>query len=154
MKAAIITIWRRNGKKLFEPDHTWTVSAFTRHKQPFVSCSQSHLNKSHGSMIKVCGFFLVFSLSGFCVAQESDATRPAIKARSNLVMVPVFVSTNYGQPVFALSANDFVLTDNGNPQHATLELDTDSQPLALAIVVEAGGAGATHVDDYKQLDFR
>ena len=95
---------------------------------------------------------LVFSLSGVCVAQESDATPPAIKARSNLVMVPVFVSTNHGQPVFGLGANDFVLTDNGNPQHATLEVDTDSQPLALAIVVETGGAGATHLDDYKELD--
>ena len=67
-------------------------------------------------------------------------------------MVPVFVSTNHGQPVFGLKANDFVLTDNGNPQHATLEVDTDSQPLALAIVVETGGAGATHLDDYKELD--
>jgi VWFA-related protein len=95
---------------------------------------------------------LVFSLSRVCIAQERDATRPTIKARSNLVMVPVFVSTNHGQPVFGLNANDFVLTDNGNPQHATLEVDTDSQPLALAIVVETGGAGATHLDDYKQLN--
>jgi len=91
---------------------------------------------------------LVFSLSGVCVAQESGAIRPAIKARSNLVMVPVFVSTSHGQPVFGLKANDFLLTDNGNLQHATLEVDIDSQPL----VVETGGAGATHLDDYKELD--
>ena len=38
-------------------------------------------------------------------------------------MVPVFVNTNDGQPVFDLKRNDFVLTDNGNPQLVTLEED-------------------------------
>ena len=67
-------------------------------------------------------------------------------------MVPVFVSTKHGHPVFALKSTDFVLTDNGILQHATLEEDTDSQPLALAILVQTGGAGAAHLADYQQLD--
>jgi hypothetical protein len=37
-------------------------------------------------------------------------------------------------------------------KHATLEEDTDSQPLALAILVETGGAGATHLAAYQELD--
>jgi len=49
-------------------------------------------------------------------------------------------------------ADDFFLTDDGVPQHLTLDQDTDSQPLALAIVVETGSAGARHLIDYGQLD--
>src|SRR3974377_2026267 len=93
---------------------------------------------------------LVFCFTGVCVAQQSDATPSTIKVRSNLVLVPVFVSNEYGHPVFELKTNDFVLTDNGNLQHAALEEGTDSQPLALAIVVETGGAGATHLADYQE----
>src|SRR5262249_46456456 len=101
------------------------------------------------------GFYSVvflLHLTGICAAQERDTTAPAVKVRSNLVMVPVFVSTKHGNPVFGLKADDFVLTDNGLLQHLTLEEDSDSQPLALAIVVETGGAGATHLADYRDLD--
>jgi VWFA-related protein len=54
--------------------------------------------------------------------------------------------------VFGLTAADFLVTDDGVPQSITLDQDTDSQPLALAIVVETGGAGARHLIDYRQLD--
>jgi VWFA-related protein len=68
------------------------------------------------------------------------------------VVVPVFVNSREGQVVFDLREDDFLLTDNGAPQLLTLEQDTDSQPLALAIVVETGGAGARHLGDYRELD--
>jgi hypothetical protein len=67
-------------------------------------------------------------------------------------MVPVFAMTKQGGPVFNLKADDFLLTDNGIPQLLSLEEDTDLQPLAVAIVVETGGAGATHLADYRELD--
>jgi VWFA-related protein len=51
-----------------------------------------------------------------------------------------------------LTAKDFVLTDNGVQQALTLDQGTDLEPLALAIVVETGGAGARHLVDYQQLD--
>jgi VWFA-related protein len=69
-----------------------------------------------------------------------------------LVEVPVLVKTKGGQVVFALTADDFVLTDDGVPQQIRIEQDTDAQPLALAIVVEIGGAGARHLADYAALD--
>jgi len=62
------------------------------------------------------------------------------------------VKTKSGQVVFELTADDFLVTDNGVPQKLTLEQDTDAQPLALAIVVETGGAGAAHLADYYHLD--
>jgi len=75
-----------------------------------------------------------------------------LTVRSTLVMVPVLVTTKAGKVVFELTADDFLVTDNGVPQQVTLDPETDLQPLALAIVVETGGAGARHLDDYRQLD--
>jgi VWFA-related protein len=91
-------------------------------------------------------------LASMCIAQENGGGQSTVKVHSNLVMVPVFVKTNSGHVVFDLKADDFFLTDNGVSQHPTLEQDTDSQPLALAIVVETGGAGASHLADYQALD--
>lgn len=100
----------------------------------------------------LCSLILLLCITGASDAQQGGQTPPAVKVRSNLVMVPVFVNTKRGQAVLGLKRNDFVLTDNGIPQIVTLEEDTDSQPLALAIVVETGGAGATHLEDYRELD--
>jgi hypothetical protein len=85
-------------------------------------------------------------------AQQGDNGQPTLTVRSTLVEVPILVKTKGGNRVFELMADDFLLTDNGVPQHLTLDQDADSQPLALAIVVETGGAGARHLIDYRQLD--
>lgn len=85
-------------------------------------------------------------------AQQSDAPQTTLTVRSTLVEVPALVKTRRGDVVFELTASDFVLTDDGVPQTLTLDPDTDSQPLALAIVVETGGAGSRHLGDYRQLD--
>jgi len=69
-----------------------------------------------------------------------------------LVQVPVLVKNKAGREVFDLTADDFLVTDNGVRQKTTLDADTDSQPLALVIVVETGGAGVQHLRDYRQLD--
>jgi VWFA-related protein len=84
--------------------------------------------------------------------QSSGASQaPAITVRSNLVLVPALVKTKTGEIVFSLTADDFILTDNGTPQALRLELDTDSQPLALAVIVQTGGLGAEHLRDYRDL---
>jgi len=85
-------------------------------------------------------------------AQQNEPAQPALTVRSTLVMVPVLVTTKAGKVVFELTADDFLVTDNGVPQKITLDPETDSQPLALVIVVETGGAGAGHLSDYRQLD--
>jgi VWFA-related protein len=61
------------------------------------------------------------------------------------------VRTKSGEPVFSLTPEDFLLTDDDQPQKLSLEQDTDSEPLALVIAVETGGAGARHLDDYRNL---
>jgi VWFA-related protein len=103
-------------------------------------------------MKSISSLIFLICLAAVCAAQENAAGQPAVKVRSNLVIVPVFVKTRHGDVVFDLKANDFLLTDNGVSQLLTLEQDTDSQPLALAIVVQTGGAGASHLGDYQTLD--
>lgn len=84
--------------------------------------------------------------------QNETQGQTTLTVQSTLVEVPVLVKTKGGQVVFALTADDFVVTDDGAPQRIRLEQDTDRQPLALAIVVETGGAGARHLAEYEQLD--
>ena len=103
-------------------------------------------------MRSLFNLIVVLCLASVSMAQESGAGQPTVTVHSNLVMVPVFVNTKDEHVVFDLKADDFLLTDNGVSQLLTLEQDTDSQPLALAIVVETGGAGASHLADYQKLD--
>jgi len=91
-------------------------------------------------------------------AQPSGAQTPAnttpsatISVRSTLVIVPALVKTKSGQLVFTLKADDFTVKDDGVPQKLQLEPDTDSQPIALVVVVEVGGDGIRHLPDYGDL---
>ena len=79
------------------------------------------------------------------------AQATTLTARSTLVMVPALVRNKSKQLVFTLKADDFVLTDDGIPQKLTLEQDTGGEPLALAIVLEGGGASAGAMDKYRAL---
>ncbi len=78
-------------------------------------------------------------------AQDRTAT---LTLGTSIVLVPALVTTKNGEPVFTLTADDFGLWDDGVQQKLRLEDDADKQPVALVIVVEAGGEGATHLDDY------
>jgi VWFA-related protein len=96
--------------------------------------------------------FLVALCAGAQTSAPPASPATTLTVRTNLVEVPALVTTKSGQVVFSLTAQDFRLTDNGVPQRLTLIPDTDSQPLALAVVVETGGAGAQHLADYVHLD--
>jgi VWFA-related protein len=85
-------------------------------------------------------------------ADQPASVQPTFTVGSTLVQVPVLVKSKHGGVVFSLAADDFLVTDNGVPQKPTIDPDTDSQPLALAIVVETGGLGVQHLADYGRLD--
>jgi VWFA-related protein len=84
-----------------------------------------------------------------------EPTAPAqtstLTVRSNLVLVPTLVKTKAGALVYTLQAKDFLITDDGVPQTLHLEEDTGGEPLALVVVVETGGDGAQHLDNYVNL---
>lgn len=102
-------------------------------------------------MKSLYSLIILLCLANVAMAQESSKDQPTVTVHSNLVMVPVFVNSKDGHVVLDLKADDFLLTDNGVSQLLKLEQDPDSQPLALAIVVETGGAGARHLADYQGL---
>jgi VWFA-related protein len=76
---------------------------------------------------------------------------PTLTSRSNLVLVPVLVKNKSSRPVFSLTAADFILTDDGVAQTVRMEEDALGQPLALAVIVQTGGQGASHLADYRKL---
>jgi hypothetical protein len=84
-------------------------------------------------------------------AQEISDPTPILRRGSNLVLAPTLVKTSSGEPVFGLTADNFVLTDDAIEQKLVLEENTDSQPLALVIVVQTGGAGGRRLDSYRKL---
>lgn len=97
---------------------------------------------------------LAILLAPVLAAQTAERTQsPAavISVRSALVVVPALVKTRAGGLVFTLKADDFTVRDDGAPQTLRLEEDTDSQPLALVVVVETGSDGARHLPEYHAL---
>jgi len=98
---------------------------------------------------------IALAVACFAAAQlllAQSAPPPTVTVRSNLVLVPVLVTNKSGGIVFSLRAEDFTLTDDGVLQTVRLESNTDSEPLALAVIVQTGGRGASHLGDYRHLD--
>ncbi len=100
-------------------------------------------------MVLLCG---VAASAQTSAPSSGNSQVTALEVRTNLVLVPALVKTKSGELVFALTAEDFILTDNGVPQPLRLEPDTDEQPVALAVIVQTGGLGASHLGDYRNLD--
>ncbi len=106
--------------------------------------------------LRIVGTLIVYVACALAVAAQSENPQgntqvQALNVRSNLVLVPALVKTKAGEVVLSLTGDDFVLTDDGVAQPLQLETDTDSLPLALAIIVQNGGQGALHLQDYRRL---
>ncbi|HTZ74796.1 MAG TPA: VWA domain-containing protein [Candidatus Aquilonibacter sp.] len=84
-------------------------------------------------------------------ASAAESNAPIVTSQSNLVLVPVLVKTKANEVVFSLTAGDFQLSDDGVQQSVRVEQDTNLEPLALAVIVETGGEGASHLGDYRDL---
>src|SRR5271154_1050946 len=81
------------------------------------------------------------------VAQNPPATLPAnndqsytLRTQSNIVLVPTTVQTKHGDILYELKQDQFVVEDNGVPQTAHLDVDTDSLGLSLVVVVQCSRA--------------
>jgi VWFA-related protein len=85
------------------------------------------------------------ALSGAVVAQTT------LHTTTTLVVVPTLVQTQGKELVFSLTADDFVLTDNGVPQKVTLEEET-KRPLSLVVLMQTGGDARGQFLSYAKLD--
>jgi hypothetical protein len=104
-------------------------------------------------IVKFGLFIMLASLPAAMAQAPSSFTPqgPVVNSRTTLVLVPALVRTKSGEPVFTLTAQDFVMTDDGIEQKLTIDEDTGSEPLALVIVVEVGGAGSRQLGKYRNL---
>src|SRR5260370_22653230 len=87
----------------------------------------------------------VAALAGAGFAQTT------LHTTTTLVVVPTLVQTTGKEPVFSLTAADFVLTDNGVPQKVTLEEET-KRPLSLVVLMQTGGVARGQFASYANLE--
>ena len=96
----------------------------------------------------------VLAVAGWLSAAQQPPLPPqgsVFTSQTTNVIVPALVRTAAGELVYTLQADDFLLTDDGVPQKLTLEHESGSEPLALVIVIEVGGAGARQFQNYQRL---
>jgi VWFA-related protein len=88
---------------------------------------------------------LVAAFAGAAVAQTT------LHTMTTLVVVPTLVQTAGKETAFSLTAEDFVLTDNGVPQKVTLEEET-KRPLSLVVLMQTGGVARGQFASYANLE--
>jgi VWFA-related protein len=66
----------------------------------------------------------------------------SFSTQTNLVIVPTQVTNPQGDFVYGLQGSQFVLTDNGVPQHVRLEEAPEQTGLSLVVVVQCSRAAA------------
>jgi VWFA-related protein len=101
-------------------------------------------------LLPIAALLLTATASAQQPAPEATP-QSTITVRSTLVLIPTLVKTKQNQLVYTLTPDDFLATDDGVPQKLTLDADAGAQPLALVIVVETGGDGAQHLENYQHL---
>jgi VWFA-related protein len=79
------------------------------------------------------------------------SAQTTLHTTTTLVVVPTLVQTTGKEPVFSLTAEDFVLTDNGVPQKVTLEEET-KRPLSLVVLMQTGGIARGQFASYVNLE--
>jgi VWFA-related protein len=99
--------------------------------------------------MRVVAFILVVAWMAGTARGQLPA--PTLSTQTNVVLVPALVQDAKGNPVFTLKASDFTVTDDGIPQSLKLDEETGSEPLALVIAVETGGAGRDKLESYRNL---
>ncbi|MGD0444674.1 MAG: VWA domain-containing protein [Edaphobacter sp.] len=88
---------------------------------------------------------LIAVLSGIVMAQTT------LHTTTTLVVVPTVVQTQEKALVFSLTADDFILTDNGVPQKVTLE-EESKRPLSLVVLIQTGGIARGQFPNYNNLE--
>jgi VWFA-related protein len=93
--------------------------------------------------------FLPLLAGSFCLLQAQQV--PTLRARTNLVVVPTLVESSSGEPVFNLTAKDFVVTDNGVEQKVRLDNETYKQPISIVVLLQVGRSAVREFDKYQGL---
>jgi VWFA-related protein len=79
------------------------------------------------------------------------SAQTTLHTTTTLVVVPTLVQMPDKGSAFSLSAEDFVLTDNGVPQKVMLEQET-KRPLSLVVLMQTGGVARGQFGSYANLE--
>src|SRR5271167_3127353 len=108
-------------------------------------------------MRPISAITMVMVLTGICAAQYPTATKkqtpnaktepaeiesmqePTIRARSTVVLAPTLVKDAKGEVIYGLTANDFIVTDDGVEQRLRLDETPAAEPVSLVVVIQKGG---------------
>lgn len=63
---------------------------------------------------------------------------PTFHTQSTVVMVPALVRDKDHNTVYGLKAQDFIVEDDGVPQHVQLDEAAEANPAAIAVVIQLG----------------
>jgi VWFA-related protein len=85
------------------------------------------------------------------VLAQTPFAQPSITTTTTTVLIPALIQTRSGAPVFTLTAQNFAVTDDGIPEKITLDENTGSEPIALVVAIQTGGAGAHQLEKYRNL---
>jgi VWFA-related protein len=83
---------------------------------------------------------LLYIVCGMAFPTGVIAQNPAFRTETNVVQVPVGVTSGNGRDVEGLRARDFTVRDNGVAREITLDVfGADAAPISLAIAVQSAG---------------
>jgi VWFA-related protein len=71
-------------------------------------------------------------------APDVQTNPPPFRSESTVVLVPTLVRTKSGEVVHGLTADDFIVEDNGVDQSVRLDNSVDIEPLSVVVTVEIG----------------
>lgn len=84
-------------------------------------------------------------------SRPNDPGNYKITAHSNLVFLPTGVQSKKGEIIYGLTAEQFIVEDNGVPQAVQVDEDPDSWGLSLVMVVQCGRSAPAEFPKLKGL---
>lgn len=82
------------------------------------------------------GFPLI--VATVCFAMAQDGQEPAFRSESNVVIVPTLVRDRDRNTVYGLTAQDFIIEDDGVPQKVHLDESATTKPSSIVVALQLG----------------
>jgi VWFA-related protein len=77
---------------------------------------------------------------------------PTVRARTTVVLAPTLVKDAKGEVIFGLTADDFIVTDDGVEQKVLLDETPETKPVSLVVAIQKGGRAEYEFSRMKGLD--
>jgi VWFA-related protein len=91
-------------------------------------------------------------LTSLGVAQDPPpAQQPDLRTQSNAVLVPALVKDKNGAIVYGLSAQDFIIEDDGVEQKVHMDEEPDASPISLVVAIQLGRTGESELPRIRTL---